>query len=135
MVLFVSCPLAQAQLKDFLKKKKDAAAEKVIEKATKTLTDFRETLKELKEAGFVAEEVSMVGALNPKFGVVFVDQGETGKEKEVAERNKDDKIFSSVLKMLVTLRAIKVESYSLKKIKVEFGFPPKVTWVAKVEDL
>lgn len=112
-----------------------AVKELVMEKTEGALEKLHENLIELNKAGFRADEVWIEGTLTPTITVIFEDVGETGKEDDVLRDSKDKIILSSTLKMLLNTRKFKMKHYQIKKLKLEYSIPPKLTLQATVNDL
>lgn len=134
--VFTFSSVANAKWTDNLKKyaqDKNVTKDQVIEKIENTLQGLHSSLIEAKKIGFIPDDVRVVSSIIPHVEVFFSDIGETGREQEILEANKGRKMLYPVLKFLNDTRRISVANYHIKRVKVNFTVPPKITIIANVD--
>lgn len=105
----------------------------VINKMESSLKNLHTTLIELNKAGFRADEVWISSSF--AITVIFKDMGETGKEQEVLNDNKEHKILSLTLKLLLKTRKFSVAHYKIRNLEVELSIPPKLILQTSIDNL
>lgn len=137
-ILLLSFPISSKaswidKIKDTTSNYKKLKKDEAIEKLEQEMVGLHTSLIEISKIGFIADEVRIVsGKPLPHAEIFFSDIGATGQEISIIDKNSDKKTLHIILKLLNETRKINIIHFEIKRVKIDFTFPPKISLITKV---